>query len=1109
MSKPSLIAVSLRLGVSICLALLAPFAVASPIARADSFVVDIQSDENNGCSVGACSLREAILAANSTGGPDTITLPAGTYPLTLSGQDDLGAVGDLDLTGQVTLSGAGATTTIITANGLDRVFDIFGGQVTLIGVAIRNGAANNGGGLYIHPGSAVTLTEAILTTNTTTNNGGGIYNNGGSLTLDQAQILNNTAPNAGSGNGGGLYSVNGAVTITNGSLFQSNAANANSLINAGLGGGLHIENGSLLLTNSTLAANLANDGGGLSLGAGASAIITNTLIISNTTADDGAGIENDDGSVALFNSMVLSNTASLTDTNGEGGGLNNGNGLGTLFIVNSLISGNSAKNGGGLSNDGGQVTLINSTLSYNTAPTSGGRGGGINNYDASIPVTLTLTNSVVYGNSSVSDGGGIRHGGAAGVLTMDNSTLSGNTSTSGSGGGLRNDASATLANVTLALNNAASGDGLRNTGALLIRNSLLADNDAQDCNNTGALTSQGYNLKSDSTCNSVFTATGDMTNTLAVLVNPLQDNGGPTFSHTPLGASPGAIDAGHPTGCLSAAGAILSDDQRGFARPANGRCDIGAVEYTAVDLGVSLSDGQASAVPGAPITYTLVVTHSGAITVTGATITTTTPATFINPTWTCIATVGSTCPASGTGNLNVTLTLAPTGSITFTITGAITSSAGGTLTHTASAAPPLGIDDIVPANNTATDLDNLTPQSDIGISNTDGQAAALPGSPLTYTIVVTNAGPSDAASISITDAFPSAIENVLWSCTASGGSTCPANGAGALGAVVDLKAGGTAMFIATGTITASATGTLTNIAMLSGLNDLTPGNNSATDTTLLTAAVDLGLALTNQQTATVPGLALTYTLVVSNTGPSPASNALITSSFPAEIENILWDCAASIGSTCGVLNGAGDISATASLPVNGVVTFTASGAVNASASGVLTATAFASPSPTDVELGPLPNAAVDVDTLTPLADVFISVSDGQVTTTAGSLITYTLLITNIGPSTVNGVTVTDVFPGALENMVWSCAGVSGGVCPASGAGHIVTNTVYLLPNARVTFVAVGWVALTASGPLTNTATITTPPGVTDPQTNNNTSTDTTDIGPVMTVYQLSLPLLRR
>jgi hypothetical protein len=91
--------------------------------------------------------------------------------------------------------------------------------------------------------------------------------------------------------------------------------------------------------------------------------------------------------------------------------------------------------------------------------------------------------------------------------------------------------------------------------------------------------SLGYNLTNSM---DVFTATGDLTGTLPWL-GPLQDNGGPTLTHALLEGSPG-IDAGNPAGCAEAEGTLLTQDQRGYPRSADGsasgvrRCDIGAYE---------------------------------------------------------------------------------------------------------------------------------------------------------------------------------------------------------------------------------------------------------------------------------------------------------------------------------------------------------------------------------------------------------------------------------------------------------------------------------------------------------------------------------------------------
>jgi CSLREA domain-containing protein len=101
-------------------------------AHAATITVNTTNDELN--SDGDCSLREAIQAANTdatvdactTGsGADTITLPAGTYTLSLAGaSEDANATGDLDITSVITIDGADAASTTIDGGGLDRVLDV-------------------------------------------------------------------------------------------------------------------------------------------------------------------------------------------------------------------------------------------------------------------------------------------------------------------------------------------------------------------------------------------------------------------------------------------------------------------------------------------------------------------------------------------------------------------------------------------------------------------------------------------------------------------------------------------------------------------------------------------------------------------------------------------------------------------------------------------------------------------------------------------------------------------------------------------------------------------------------------------------------------------------
>src|SRR5438046_171489 len=111
-------------------------------ARGATYTVTTFSDVIN-AGDGVLSLREAVIAANANPGPDTIVLFAGTYTLTIVGaNEDAAATGDLDISDDVTIMGAGESQTFIDASGIsgDRAFQIISGTVTMSGLAIQNGS---------------------------------------------------------------------------------------------------------------------------------------------------------------------------------------------------------------------------------------------------------------------------------------------------------------------------------------------------------------------------------------------------------------------------------------------------------------------------------------------------------------------------------------------------------------------------------------------------------------------------------------------------------------------------------------------------------------------------------------------------------------------------------------------------------------------------------------------------------------------------------------------------------------------------------------------------------------------------------------------------------
>ncbi|MDP9335780.1 MAG: S8 family serine peptidase, partial [Actinomycetota bacterium] len=162
------------------------------------------------------------------------------------------------------------------------------------------------------------------------------------------------------------------------------------------------------------------------------------------------------------------------------------------------------------------------------------------------------------------------------------------------------------------------------------------------------------------------------------------------------------------------------------------------------DLVVTKTDGTATYTPGGSTTYTIVFSNAGPSNVTGATIADSFPAAITSSPWTCVAAGGATCTAaSGTGNISGTINLPVGGTATYTVTASISASATGNLSNTATITAPAGVTEINTANNTATDTDTQASSANLSVTKTDGTATYTPGGSTTYTIVFSNAGPSN------------------------------------------------------------------------------------------------------------------------------------------------------------------------------------------------------------------------------------------------------------------------------------------------------------------------------------------------------------------------------
>jgi uncharacterized repeat protein (TIGR01451 family) len=516
---------------------------------------------------------------------------------------------------------------------------------------------------------------------------------------------------------------------------------------------------------------------------------------------------------------------------------------------------------------------------------------------------------------------------------------------------------------------------------------------------------------------------------------------------------------------------------------------------------ITKTNNTATPIPGQNTTYVIVVTNTGPSAAPGVSITDTLSAQFLTPTWTCVADPGSTCvAASGSGNINTTADLSETGKVTYTVTARIDPAAAGTLANSALATVPPTITDPDLTDNNPTDSDTLSPTADIAIVKTDNLApqGATAGQPVTYTIKVTNNGPSRANGITVTDALPAALLTPTWDCTATTGSTCgSAIGTGSILSTVNLDPSGVATFVLVGTVDGNATGTLVNkasVAYPAGITDPTPGVTESTDTLSIARRADLKITKTDNATEVTPGLPTSYTIVVTNNGPSSLTGASVTDTMPTQLVNPTWTCAASAGAACVNGGGSGNISALVDLPVAGTATFVISAIVDQSARvGVLTNTASVAVPAGVVDPTPL-NTATDTSNIVPIADLVMTKTDNTTTAVAGTSNTYTIVLTNRGPSAVIGARVVDNVGGKLMNAAWTCVVAPLDLpsqCPqATGTGDINT-TVDLAAFATATYTLTGTINPALRGSLNNTASVTMPVGTGDPMPLNNSASDAT------------------
>ncbi|MBN1208544.1 MAG: tandem-95 repeat protein, partial [Myxococcaceae bacterium] len=311
--------------------------------------------------------------------------------------------------------------------------------------------------------------------------------------------------------------------------------------------------------------------------------------------------------------------------------------------------------------------------------------------------------------------------------------------------------------------------------------------------------------------------------------------------------------------------------------------------------------------------------------------------------------------------------------------------------------------------------------------------------------------------------------------------------------------GGGYIAVSGGTVTrtvAGGQGGRTNSPSLSeftqnGATDAAPGQLGAAVVTLpLCLPSDLAITVTDGVTTVAPGSTVTYTINVTNLGPNAVTGASVTDLFPATLMGVSWTCTSSAGAACATPSGTGNINgALLTLASGSSVSFTVTATVNPAATGTLVNTASVAAPQNHTDPSSANNTATDTDTLTPRADLAVSLSDAPDPVLEDGTLTYAVNVNNLGPSTATSLTATLNLPAGTTFVSgtgtgWTC-GHAGGVVtctrPSADPGALPAITV------QVTAPAVG-------GTITATATVSA--ATTDPVSGNNSASQNTTVTPV-------------
>jgi uncharacterized repeat protein (TIGR01451 family) len=530
---------------------------------------------------------------------------------------------------------------------------------------------------------------------------------------------------------------------------------------------------------------------------------------------------------------------------------------------------------------------------------------------------------------------------------------------------------------------------------------------------------------------------------------------------------------------------------------------------TVAKTAVSVTDtGPTAVTAGATVTYTITVTNSGPATAQGVVLTDTLPTGATNATITAISgkdpdglSFGAASGGVFTSNAG-TMAVGNTDSFQVVVIAPSSLASGAAFNNNVSVTTTTtnsGSPTSASVNNT------ITTSAAVSVT-ASGPSAVTAGTTVTYTITVTNGGPSNALGVVLTDTIPTGGTNATI--TAVSGKSPDNLTFGALtgGAFTSnsgtVAAGNSDQFQVVVTAPSSlASGAAFNdsVSVTTTTTNTGSPTSASVNNTVVVVPASAALSVTETgPTAVTAGTTVTYTITVTNGGTFAAQGVVLTDALPTGGTNATITAVSgknpdnlSFGAASGGLftSNSGTVAAGNTDQFQVVVTAPSSlasgAAFNDSVSVTTTTTNTGSPTSASVNNTIVTSAGVSV------AD------PGPLTVTAGTTVTYTITVTNAGPSNGLGVVLTDTIPTGATNA--SITAVTGGnpdglTFGALSGGAFTSNPGTVALGNTDTFLVV----VTAPSSLASGSAFNNTVSVTTTTSNTGAPTSVTDTGTIVT-----------